>query len=818
MAKKSTSVVSYDGGKFKLEVTYSFSDSAITWQAKINVTDKFKSKHTFKLKWVGADGKWKEAEKESQNGDYSFKQRTLAKQTLRVKVQVGSKSSSELQISNSAKAAAPTSIVVTKVNDARYTIVVKGKGYVTHPTQKLVLERAEGTTIGSWSQLIERTINATGSYEETFTDNTTSPGERYKYRVKAVNSVSGDSKYITSDYNYATPDNTVSDVSSSRSGSTNTIAWTYNSITDIDRGIVQGFIILRQKDGGAWVEIGRVEASTDQTHYSYEDNEANSDGVYKYAVQIYGKGGTSYDKTTDDTTLSTVPARPISVSAALNSADNVVINIENSSPSATNVHIERQIDGGAWIEIAEEDYPLPQYIDIGPAAADSLIYRVRNSNAAGYSEYTVSNTVNTKAPPNPPELKIPRDGAKISIEDGTVQLAWQHKPTDGSSQEAAQVRYKINDGAWHTYTKTTEATHSLDISTLSPLDVVTWQARTKGAHADYSDWSDLWSFTIYSKPELHFTSPDNGDSITELPLRLEWIYTDQSGTLSSLLIDIIDDSEVVATYVANGSELTITQFMFETEKVYGIRARALSTSGLSATETISISMQYEPVAIEGGLLPTVEFDGETGYTYITIMRDLTPDDETGIIPEPIDIAAAYLYRVHDRERELVEADINESDQIIDLYAPINVDYDYELMMRLSDGRISIVTVTCNNESMFWFVYYADGKIAKAKWNPNLSVGLKRPEKVAVRYSGRKYPVSYDTAAREETASFQTVLISRDDLVAFKEMMRLGGRGIWKSGDGDVFYADFEFDYAINREQKAKVWSCTLDVTRIERDI
>ena len=66
-----------------------------------------------------------------------------------------------------------------------------------------------------------------------------------------------------------------------------------------------------------------------------------------------------------------------------------------------------------------------------------------------------------------------------------------------------------------------------------------------------------------------------------------------------------------------------------------------------------------------------------------------------------------------------------------------------------------------------------------------------------------------------TAYVSTVIFDRDELDNFRQMMRDGGRGIWKSGDGDVYDADFEFSYSSDYKGSQWRYNCTLNVTRID---
>ena len=409
------------------------------------------------------------------------------------------------------------------------------------------------------------------------------------------------------------------------------------------------------------------------------------------------------------------------------------------------------------------------------------------------------------------------------LDSGTVRLVFQHNPVDGSAQEAAQVRYALNGGAWTTVTLTTQSYYTLDISGYSALDVISWQARTKGADDDYSDWSTTSTFKVLTRPDLTFTSPDNGDVITTLPITLGWTYSDLSGTLNKLTVDIKQDGRLQSTIdipVASGGSGTysypLAEFLFQNGTVYSITATALSSSGFTAVADIAVTIQYTEVALDGGLYPTVTFD-EDAIATIIADRDVTPDDQ-GNIPEPVEMAQCYLYRVYDGQRELIASGLDEGSQVRDKYAPVNVWYQYEMLMLTTGGEVSVVSTDAFQASTEWFVYWGGNGIARAEWNPDGSVSMKRPEKTQVRYSGRLYPVTYDSKAMEEGFSFSFILVDREQLNQFRYMLRDGGHGIWKSGDGDVYDADFEFEYSSTYYESTLKWNCSLSVTRIDGDV
>lgn len=921
---KWSNVVSFDGGKFRARIVYLVTDSSFTWHAEIDVQDKFKSSHKYVVKWKNADGVWvTKATSGKHNGDHKFNDRTLAFNKLAVKVQVGTDSNSHKAVTlevvtRNAKADTPTGVSARIANDARAEITISGQGYPTRPTTGIVVERATDTPT-SYSQVGETiSLNATGKYSEVLVDDTIETGHKYFYRAKATNS-SGDSSYRDADNVVYTSPNTDStpDVESTPNG--NRITWSVDSVSDIDKDIIQGWYVKRSTNGGAFVTIGTVYASVTQYDYEYIDKTAGVGNSCKYAITAFGKGKESHDTQEGGTEIESKPSRPISVSAYRNSADNIVVNIsDNSGNTADTVLIERSIDGGTWELIESQSFPYSQYIDTTALATDTIKYRVRNQNEVGYSEYTESNIVLVRSKPNPPDLLRPINNSVINIAQESIQLVFRHNSTDGSPQLQAKLDYRVNGGEWTEINLTDESQYSLSTDIFSPNDIVEWKVKTKGSYAEFSDFSSTSTFTLLAKPELLITEPYNADVIEELPVNTEWIYNDQSGTLKEMYIDVIRNNLVEKTYsvdVGTGESGTysysLAGFLFENNSVYALRFRALSSSGLSATQTVSITIQYEPVSLQGGLLPTIVLDEENGYANISILRDVTPIDpetitdltgttwyfnehidlleenfyvldfiaggmlfnqiadsyscdgvyyyysEDGIkvydyndgwveekyrkihitggqeyyltSPEIIewffnnamlyvDVTEAYLYRTYKKERALL-AEVQEGSGVLDKYAPLNHDYTYELLQLTADGRVSLVQVTVNLSSTFSFIYFGD-EIIKMKWNPEFDRSFSRPDRTEKQYSGRKHKVVYDTDAREVSCKYSCVLVDESDYELLEYFMGDGNaQGIWKSVDGDSFYAIFDLDVKTDRlySKGSQTWNCTLTVKRIEAD-
>ena len=171
--------------------------------------------------------------------------------------------------------------------------------------------------------------------------------------------------------------------------------------------------------------------------------------------------------------------------------------------------------------------------------------------------------------------------------------------------------------------------------------------------------------------------------------------------------------------------------------------------------------------------------------------------------------------------------------IIDRFCPINRIFTYQLVQLTADGEVSFSEVEFEFNTLYWYCYWGPtySNIVKARWNPTGSSTYSRPERQSVRYSGRTYPVIYDSDAMDETYNFTTELFDDDYMIdylgddetaletieLYRQLMVDGGVGFWKSFDGNVYFASFDFNYSIDYTDNVAKYPCSLSVTRIEGD-
>jgi len=755
--------------------------------------------------------------------------------TVKIRAVVGGVFESKVTITSDLTPAKPN-LTISYKNDNRIDVLVKHAAQKGVRTATVDIERRVDVVSDSWSTVKTFAFNTNVAYEDTYIDQQVERGHRYQYRAVARNG-NGNSGYVLGDWRYTNaPD--VSNVSHVRnSNTTNTISFTRDG-QSVDRKLFSGFRIGRKRSEGAWAtcaDIGPGGVNVDTV--TFVDDTCSPDNYYSYRVRpkndergyspnVYDEGGT-------EPTYNT-PAAPLSITATLNSSGNGVLLLDNKPRTATELYIERSDDAGeTWTALAtldETDAPVTAYTDTTGISGENVQYRARNARddlalSERYSAWAYSNVIVTLSPPSAPTLVMPYYSTPVSLDNGSVRLGWIHNPNDGTSQTAAQIQYLINDVYHTTVTLTTAAYYdlTLDPAVFSANDQIKWRVRTKGADADYSEWSEYSMFNLVTKPVIEFISPENSATIEQLPIELSWTYTDDSGLLESLTLDILRNGNVEKTIDLSEVEpeagvysYQLSEFLFENNADYELRATAVSDTGLSSVDIVDIYIDYAYVVFQNSLFADAEFDEETGIATITLSADEAEPSEGDIVVDS-PIVNAYLYRIVSGKRELVSGNLVEGSEFEDKYVPVNVPVTYELLEIAQNGQIALVTMEYTFESIYWYVYYGD-KLARAIYDPSGSVSVSRPEKEQVRYSGRKYPVTYDSMAIEETFQFSGVTDDRDELNNFIEMIREGGQGVWKSADGDCYAADFGFSYSSEYTQDHLRWSISLDVTRIDGEV
>ena len=153
---------------------------------------------------------------------------------------------------------------------------------------------------------------------------------------------------------------------------------------------------------------------------------------------------------------------------------------------------------------------------------------------------------------------------------------------------------------------------------------VYWQARTKGAHADYSPWSASSTFRAYQVPQISITAPATDSTvITDVPLEVSWSYSDQTGstqvgTQQSAVVEIHKDGAEAYRKSITGSDTTLlipaAWFLPQNSSAYTITLTVTSTTTLSSTTQRGFAVDYLEPALPSA---DISVDDTTALAQVT---------------------------------------------------------------------------------------------------------------------------------------------------------------------------------------------------------
>lgn len=580
------------------------------------------------------------------------------------------------------------------------------------------------------------------------------------------------------------------------------LSWTTAS------GNIEAVCIERSTDGGSYSEVAVIWSASAT---SWQDTATSADHSYTYRARYFH--GRAYGAYSNEVAVSMTPSAPQTIStAAIQGSTNVAVELGNASPVATSLEWQSSTDGGSTWSASTTVSGSPVTSFTATGISGTAYIRVRNVNSAGTSDWLVSEQVTTICPPAAPTLTSP-SGNVVDMASGSVTFSWLHNSLDGSSQTAAQLAYSTNGGStWTTVTKSTEQSHTISPIPWAAGTAVTWRVRTKGADANYGDWAQAKTFSVYTAPTLSITSP--GATITGMPISLTATYSDMAGfTCQAATVSLTKDGRTLYSESAtiNGTSITssldMSEFLPTNGETYTVVVTARSSSSLQTTANVTFLVDFtEPV--EGSL--QVQNDLETGYVSLLAEYDNTGADEPAV--------SISVSRVNpDGTVTPLLTDGQSGAGIVDRFAPLNTPYQYAVSTKASSQAVKTVYVDNIIESDYWFAYWGEN-VASAKWNPdNGGIQITRPSKTRVYYAGRRDPVSYDGHAVALTETPSWMFIGKDEVDAFVNLIEDGGRGVYKSCDGWVYHADFDLTMTPTYTAIGYYGTASLGITRIAGD-
>lgn len=575
----------------------------------------------------------------------------------------------------------------------------------------------------------------------------------------------------------------------------NDVSWVRGANADKAYASVR---IERSVDGGSWSEIASVSGAAT----AYADTATTANHSYAYRVRAHNSSGyTSYAES--GTTYNT-PAAPAGIAAARTGEAGVLLTVDNPANTATALELQRSNEGVLWETVNVVEGKVTELTD-NPGGG-TFYYRARNTRGELASAWShSSNAVITITPPAAPTLVAPASGATVASSVEAVELSWLHNALDGSAQTSAEAEYSLDGGLlWETVSVGSQK--SVRIETPPVNSTVVWRVRTKGAHPDFGEWSENRVFTVKAAPIVYFSEPSDGFSLAQMPLSVSLSYSDESGALAACTLVVERNGATVFTRAMGAETNTVVQasdWLPENGASYTLRADVRSTSTLTATAVREISVDFVPP-----VPATAEIEGDDETGFVSVLVGVSQDE--GLAPAE----SIAVWRVANGSRKLLADGLQPGSQVLDRYSPANAAYTYEVVTFAASGAYSVTAFPYELETK-WFYFYGDGAFAKGKWNPAGQVKAARPSKKRVIYAGRELAVSYDLPNFSDTRTVSLLVKTKAEGDAFLELVREGGRCVYKSGDGDVIHADVEVSIKPAYTKPSYYGTVTVTLDRID---
>lgn len=411
-------------------------------------------------------------------------------------------------------------------------------------------------------------------------------------------------------------------LSATVNATTNTasISWTNNATTSAPYTSLK---LERSSNGGTtWVNVPLSGTPT-----SFSDTGLVANSRYRYRIAAVNSSGTSV-YTTMTTDGYTTPNAPSSCTAAKNSSGNIVVSWLDNSAHETGFEVWHSANGGtSWdaSPLTTQSAGATSWTHVSPNTGTTHTYRIRavlGGLVSGYS--TQSNTVQLLTKPLAPTLLGPSSGSALNTAISNT-FAWRHNSADTTAQTDYELRHaNSTDGgtSWSAYTTlvgSTDQFRALPAGTFTPGRLYKWNVRTKGQHADFSDWSADFTFVATTAPTATWVSPTNGGIVDTATVTAQWTYADaESEPQSRYHLTLVDENgntiETIDTASAATSQAMST--ILQNNRMYVLRLQVWDYGGLTSS-IVSVTFQTSFPTPRPAVFGDVEWDPNTGSTTIS---------------------------------------------------------------------------------------------------------------------------------------------------------------------------------------------------------
>lgn len=383
------------------------------------------------------------------------------------------------------------------------------------------------------------------------------------------------------------------------------------------------------------------------------------------------------------------------------------------------------------------------------------------------------------------------------------------QPNRWNSATAGAILYSTNGTSWTTIGVL--GSRNNQQLTIPSATTFYWRVRTKGAHADFSDYT-MQQHVAATAPvvSISLTNATAGSpvKIEDMPISYALTFSNAGYSFVSADIAVSKDGRTVYSETTSSltGEISTDEFIPSNGETYTITATVRSSSSLQATTSTQFKVAFiEPAP--GNV--EVVFDSETGFTALELTIAQPISGQTAATD-----ASVYRLNVDGSTTKLAE-NVQSGVSLLDKYAPLNREFSYIVVTHAASGAISQTENKQTLKSSRAFCYSGD-VIAWAEWNPTCSYSIKSNDAELVYYDGRKLPVMYKGVGIEHTVSVGfDVLTEQATIDAFKQIASTTARCIYKGADGEVFHSYIDVSGSMATRNMSMIGSMNISLTRID---
>lgn len=568
-------------------------------------------------------------------------------------------------------------------------------------------------------------------------------------------------------------------LSATVNAATNTasIAWTNNATTSAPYTSLK---LERSSNGGAtWVSIPVTGTPT-----SFSDTGLAGNSRYRYRIAAVNSSGSS-TYTTMTTDGYTTPSAPSSCSAAKDSSGNIVVSWLDNSAHETGFEVWHSSNGGTSWDVpplTTRSAGATSWTHASPNTGTTHTYRIRavlGGLVSGYS--TQSNTVQLLTKPLAPTLLGPSSGSALNTAISNT-FSWRHNSADTTAQTAYELRHQYStDGgtSWSAYTTlvgSTDQFRALPAGTFTPGRLYKWNVRTKGQHADFSDWSTDFTFVATTAPSAAWVSPTNGGIVATATVTAQWTYADaESEPQSRYRLTLVDENgntiETIDTASAATSQAMST--ILGNNRTYTLHVQVWDSNDM-ASDVASATFQTSFLTPAPATFVDAVWDHDTGSVAVSWVN-----------PDPVDIgygegeygqggyggSSGYLSTTHNSVLrsedggvtwETIATDLPTNSTVVDYGPKLDTDILYRVVSFSSVGTVAMADIESSvhtrnsGQWVFFNVGPAWATWAKVRIAPEYDLEFERVKEVH-QFARRDDSVELIGHVRNRTMAFSAVI-------------------------------------------------------------